>query len=308
MRKYYVVLWMPTVIHTNFEWLYKESTDVFEISDGLTGDSLTHDDSALFAQICIKPGKDFSVSIFKDKEKKNRLENECFDLKYIDHSHNGLFKYELVKPDSGNALVKIDENGCASFPCDIYNKMKSFYHMHNYHAVDGGDSIIKPFISERDVDIKADNNAALKHYLCQYDAKFSYSFNLLSQLYEMLFKKKRIFVYVKLMLGMGKHGPFYQMATSIKGDKTYCNTLLNSYYNRFDQEGEDDVTEEQINEIKEARRRTFNIENITSSVSIMTERVNNHFSLSTSMISFWLACFAILLSVVFYFLAPSEGF
>lgn len=306
MRTYYVVLWMPTVIHTDFEWLYKESTEVFEISDGLTEGSLNHGDSALFAQICIKPNKDFYVSIFEDKDQKKKLEEECFSLKYIDHSHNGLFKYELKISDCGNALVKIDENGCASFPCDIYNKMKGFYHRHNYHAIDGGDSIIKPFISETDVDIKADNNAALKHYLCQYDDKFSNSFNLLSQLYEMLFKKKRFWVYIKLMIGRGKHGPFYQMATSIKGDKTYCNTLLNSYYNRFDQIDEN-ATEEQINEMKEARRRTFNIENITRSVSIMTERVNNHFSLSTSMISFWLACFAILLSVVFYFLAPSEG-
>lgn len=296
---------MPTVVHTDFNWLYKESTEVFEISDGLTGDTLAHDDSALFAQISIRPNKDFVVSIYGDKDKKTELAEEGFCLRYLDHSHNGLFKYELNIPDEGNALVIIDENGCASFPCDIYNKMKGFYHMHNYHAVDGGDSIIKPYISENNIDIKADNNDALKHYLCQYDEKFSHSFLLLSKLYEILFKKKRIVVYLKLMIGKGKHGPFYQMATAIKGDKTYCNTLLNSYYNRFDCIDEKEANAEKINEVKEARRRSFNIENITRSVGIMVERVNNHFSLSTSMISFWLACFAIILSVALYFLAPT---
>lgn len=304
MKKYYVVLWMPTVVHTDFDWLYKDTTEVFEISDGLTGNSLANGDSALYAQICIRPNKDFVVSVYDDKDKKNRLDDECLYLKYVNRSHNGLFKYELEISDKGNALIKIGKNGSVSFPCDIYNKIKGFYHMHNYHAVDGGDSIIKPFIAEKDVDIKSDNNIALKHYLCQYEKKFSHSFLMLSRLYEMLIKKKRYVVYFKLMIGMGKHGPFYQMSTAIKGDKTYCNTLLNSCYNKFDcLTGA--TTEEQINEFKEARRRLFNIENITRSVEIMTERVNNHFSLSTSMISFWLACFAIVLSVAFYFLAPS---
>lgn len=305
MKNLYVVLWMPTVVHTDFNWLYKQITEVFEISDGLTGDSLANGDSALYAQISIRANKDFEVSIFNDKEGKNKLDDECFSLRYLDHSHNGLFKYEMIIPDEGNALIKIDANGNATFPCDIYNKMKGFYHMHNYHAVDGGDSIIKPFISETNIDIKADNNAALKHYLCQYDKKFSHSFMLLSNLYEIMFKKKRILVYLKLMIGKGKHGPFYQMATSIKGDKTYCNTLLSSYYNRFDCISSTGATEAQINEVKEARRRSFNIENITRSVEIMTERVNNRFSLSTSMISFWLACFAIILSVVFFLFAPA---
>lgn len=305
MKNLYVVLWMPTVVHTDFNWLYKQTTEIFEISDGLTGDSLANGDSALFAQINIMPNKDFVVSIFSEKEGKNKLDDECFCLRYLDHSHNGLFKYGLTIPDEGNALIKIDDNGKATFPCDIYNKMKGFYHMHNYHAVDGGDSIIKPFISEENIDIKADNNDALKHYLCQYDNKFSHSFMFLSDLYEIMFKKKRILVYLNLMIGKGKHGPFYQMATAIKGDKTYCNTLLSSYYNRFDCINRTEATEAQINEVKEARRRSFNIENITRSVGIMTERVNNHFSLSTSMISFWIACFAIVLSVAFFFFTPA---
>jgi transposase len=76
-------------------------------------------------------------------------------------------------PDTGNALIKIDKNGKPVFPCDIYNKMKEFYHRHSYHTVDDGDSTLKPYISEKDVDIKKENNEALKHYLCQYFRKFS---------------------------------------------------------------------------------------------------------------------------------------
>lgn len=231
MRTFYVVLWMPSVVHTDFDWLYKQKTDVFEISDGLPIESLRQDDSYLYAQISINAHKDFEVSIYKDKEKEQGIQEGNFTLRYEDHSHNGLFKYSLTIPDEGNMLIKIEDDGNALFPCDIYNHMKEFYHRHNYHALEDGDSIIKPFVTTENVNIKEENNAALKHYLCEYDEKFVYGFKLLSNLYELLIQKKRAGVYMRLMLGRGKHGPFYQMATTIKGDKTYCNTLLNSYYN-----------------------------------------------------------------------------
>lgn len=306
MRTFYVVLWMPSVVHTDFDWLYKQKTDVFEISDGLPIESLRQDDSYLYAQISINAHKDFEVFIYKDKEKEQGIQESNFTLRYEDHSHNGLFKYSLTIPDEGNMLIKIEDDGNALFPCDIYNHMKEFYHRHNYHALEDGDSIIKPFVTTENVNIKEENNAALKHYLCEYDKKFVYGFKLLSNLYELLIQKKRAGVYMRLMLGRGKHGPFYQMATTIKGDKTYCNTLLNSYYNRFAEvEISPDASPEErvriLKEIKEAKRREFNIENITQSVAIMGERVNNRFSLSTTIISFWLACFAIALSVLSFF-------
>lgn len=308
MRTYYVVLWMPTVVHADFDWLYKQETDVFEISDGLTADNLKEGDSCLFAHIEIDNTKSFTVSIYEDKDRRQHLENESFALTYLLHSHNGLFKYRLVIPDEGNALIKVDENGVAVFPCDIYNRLKEFYHHHNYHAVDDGDSIIKPFVTTDDINIKQENNAALRHYLSEYDKKFTRSFLMLSSLYDLLIQKKRWTVYVKLMMGKGKHGPFYQMATAIKGDKTYCNTLLNSCYNKFaEMEVAEDAPEEEINRIrecvKESKRQKFNIENITRSVGIMVERINNHFSLSTSLISFWLALFAIVLSILFFILS-----
>lgn len=308
MRTYYVVLWMPTVVHTDFDWLYKQETDVFEISDGLTADILQEGDSCLYAHIEIDNSKSFIVSIYGDKDRQHPFENESFVLSYQSHSHNGLFKYRFEIPDEGNTLIRIDEHGMAVFPCDIYNRLKEFYHKHNYHAVDDGDSIIKPFVTSEDIDIKQENNAALRHYLCEYDNKFTRSFGMLSSLYELLIQKKRWTVYIKLMMGKGKHGPFYQMATAIKGDKTYCNTLLSSCYNRFtEMKAVEGASEEDINRIrecvKEAKRQRFNIENITRSVGIMVERINNHFSISTSLISFWLALFAIMLSTLFFVLS-----
>ncbi|MCH5311790.1 MAG: hypothetical protein J1E57_07545 [Prevotella sp.] len=305
MRTFYVVLWMPSVVHTDFNWLYKQQTDIFEISDGLPVESLAQDDLCLYAQISINAQKDFEVFTFKDKEKKQDIQDGNFILRYEEHSHNGLFKYSFDIPDEGNMLIRIKDDGSAVFPCDIYNHMKEFYHRHNYHALDDGDSIIKPFVTAENIDIKVENNAALRHYLCEYDKKFTYSFHFLSLLYDQLILKKRWVVYMQLMFGKGKHGPFYQIATTIKGDKTYCNTLLNSYYNRFVKvESAPDASPEEKTrvqkDIKEARRREFNIENITQSVAIMGERVNNRFSLSTSVISFWLACFAIVLSVLFF--------
>lgn len=308
MRTFYVVLWMPTVVHADFNWLYKQETNVFEISDGLSADSLQQDDSCLYAHIEIDNNKCFKINIYGDKEKQQLFRDESFSLIYVDHSHNGLFKYRLDIPDAGNALIKIGANGLAVFPCDIYNRLKEFYHLHNYHAVDDGDSIIKPFVSAEDIDIKSENNEALRHYLSQYESKFSHSFLMLSNLYDLLMKKKRWSVYLKLMMGKGKHGPFYQMSTAIKGDKTYCNTLLNSCYNRFiELEADEQASEEEKERIKalvkNAKRQKFNIENITHSVSIMVERVNNHFSISTSVISFWLAFVAIVLSTIFFLIS-----
>lgn len=305
MRTYYVVLWMPSVVHADFDWLYKQDTGIFEISDGLSAENLNQDDSCLYARIEIDSTKNFTVSLYGDKDGNTPIENENFVLAYQVHSHNGLFKFKFDIPDEGNALIKIDNNELAIFPCDIYNKIKEFYHRHNYHAADDGDSIIKPFVTTEDIDIKAENNEALRHYLCEYDKKFTRSFYMLSKLYDFLIQNTRWRVYMKLMLGKGKHGPFYQLATTIKGDKTYCDTLLNSCYNRFTEvEIDDNASEEEKKrheeKVKEAKRRTFNIENITRSVAIMVERVNNHFSLSTSVISFWLAFFAIILSVLFF--------
>lgn len=305
MKTFNIVLWMPTVVHKDFNWLYKQETPVFEISDGIDGDSLNDGDARLYAKISVNPHKDLDIEVYGDQDGETVFKDECFCLVYTDHSHNGLFKYSLTIPDDGNALVKIEDSGMAVFPCDIYNRIKEFYHRHNYHAVNDGDSIIKPFVTTEDIDIKKDNNEALRHYLCQYEKKFSDSFSMLSNLYESLIQKKRWGIYLKLMVGKGKHGPFYQMSTAIKGDKTYCNTLLSSCYNRFTElRFSQDATEAEktraLEEVKNAKRQRFNIENITNSVAIMVERVNNHFSLSTSFISFWLACFAILLSIVFF--------
>lgn len=301
MKSYYVVLWMPTVTHNNFEYRYIPETEVFETSDGLDRKELKDKDSSLYAKITIDVNRNFEVLVYSDKVGEEVLKDECFVLKYIEHSHNGLFKFSMEIPDTGNALIKIDKNGKPVFPCDIYNKMKEFYHRHSYHTVDDGDSTLKPYLSEKDVDIKKENNEALKHYLCQYEKKFTNSFGLLSNLYDKLIKKNRWSVYLKLILGEDKHSSFYQMSTAMKGDMTYCNTLLNSCYNKFESVCNTE-------EVKNARRRTFNIKNITKGVDTMVERVNNHFSVSTAMISLWIALFAIVLSFLFFVLSVNQNF
>lgn len=280
---------MPTVVHSDFDFIYKSDFEVFEISDGLEESQITQGDSRLYAHIALTPERNIRVDVTTDAEGKNLVLGEGFLLQYQMHSHNGLFKYLLDIPDQGTSLITVKADGSAEFPCDIYNRIKEIYHRHNYHNVNDGDSVIKPYMSLMDVDIQSENNAALTHYLDQYERKFKSSFLFLSDIYDRLILMKRLSLYWKLMIGKGKHGVFYQMATRIKGDKTYCNTLFQSVYNS-------DAS-------KEARRRTFNINNINESVSVMVERINNRFSLSMSVISFWLAFFAIILSIVFFALS-----
>ena len=53
-------------------------------------------------------------------------------------------------------------------------------------------------------------------------------------------------------------------------------------------------------ESKKARRQIFNVVNCIECLNVMEERINNRFNIQTSIISFWVAIAAIILSVVLY--------
>ena len=64
----YCVLWMPTVVHKDFEFQTPTNkiSDIFEISDDI--DSLAADDKKIYCQLRLTQDKDIYVSIFEDNK------------------------------------------------------------------------------------------------------------------------------------------------------------------------------------------------------------------------------------------------
>lgn len=297
---------MPTVVHKDFELSRPEEkrSDVFEISDEVS--CLAIDDKKIYCQLILAQNKDICVSIYEDREAQHKLEELSFRMNYAMHSHNGLFKYiiDIVDDEDNPLLKKLDET--LDFPCDIYNKVKEFYHKHNFHKVDDGDSMIKPYISAVDVNIQESDNAALKHYLTQYEKKFRTGLEFISMQYDSLVERCWCKNFPMLMLNRGKHHTFYKLATRMKGDKAYYNSLLHSCYNTIaDLSPLQDKTFNK--ESKDARRKIFNVVNSIECLNVMEERINNRLNIQTSVISFWVAIIAIVLSVVFYLFSTDHS-
>ena len=302
----YCVLWMPTVIHKDFEFSRPEGkrSEVFEISDEIS--YLAVDDKKIYCQLILDQNKDICISVYEDKEAHHQIEELSFQMEYVMHSHNGLFKYNIeIEDETGNPLLKRSDE-TLDFPCDIYNKVKEFYHKHNFHKVDDGDSMIKPYISAVDINIQESDNDALKHYLSQYENKFRTSLKFINMQYDSLVERGWWKNFAMLMLMQGKHHTFYKLATRVKGDKAYYNSLLHSCYNTIA-----DLSPlpnaEANEESKEARRRIFNVVNCIECLNVMEERINNRFNIQTSVISFWVAIIAIVLSVVFYLFSTDHS-
>ena len=86
---------MPTVVHKDFEFERSEDmvSDVFEISDNIS--NLEDGDRKIYCQLVLSQNKDIQVLIFEDKFVKSTIDALSFVMKYIMHSHNGLFKYYI---------------------------------------------------------------------------------------------------------------------------------------------------------------------------------------------------------------------
>lgn len=164
---------MPTIIHQEFEKPLCLESDFFEISDNLSGKELKDDDQRLYAKVGLNvSNQNITIRFYRNK-KGEELKDKQLNLEYVIHSHNGLFKYKIVMPEGGSFLIKKDDaTGKYLFPCDIYHKIKEFYHLHEHHQADDGDSMLKPYISSIDVDINQHDNEALLHYLNEYEIKF----------------------------------------------------------------------------------------------------------------------------------------
>lgn len=304
MKTCFCILWMPTITHHSFQTPKCEASKIFEISDDLSSRTLkTQKDGKVYAKVELNVNKNISIYFYRDKKGNSEIENSTIQLIYEDHSHNGLFKYKITIPEEGHFAIWNNESECFQFPCDIYHKIKEFYHQHEHHYADDGDSMIKPYISTDDVNLNSCDNNALVHYLKEYETKFQTSHEYILPIYNKLannkFEKWKMFFSPR-----SNHHSFHRLISRLKGDKAYYNSLYFSCYNKNIKVQEVDYTDE---EAKEKRRRAFNVENIISNIRTMEERINNKFNLSNSKISFWIALFAILISITTYYASKDSS-
>lgn len=296
---------MPTIIHQEFEKPLCLESDFFEISDNLSGKELKDDDQRLYAKVGLNvSNQNITIRFYRNK-KGEELKDKQLNLEYVIHSHNGLFKYKIVMPEGGSFLIKKDDaTGKYLFPCDIYHKIKEFYHLHEHHQADDGDSMLKPYISSIDVDINQHDNEALLHYLNEYEIKFQEGHRFVQLIYNKLviggwWTKTKMF-----FSSNSNHHSFYRLVSRLKGDKAYYNSLFYSCYNTHIRIKDVDVND---GIAKERRRKAFNTDNIISNIRTMEERINNKFSLSNSRISFWIAIVAIAVSIYTYCASMSSS-
>lgn len=289
---------MPTIIHQDFRKPLCTESDIFEISDGLSGKILHKGDRKIYAKVKLDcNSKNITVHFYDDKSGLIPIDEKLV-LNYVIHSHNGLFKYKIVVPDEGCFIIKKNNGGGYQFPCDIYHKIKEFYHIHEHHQADDADSMLKPYISSEDVNIFDCDNKALLHYLQEYEAKFQNNHLFIQLIYNRLVGGG-LWMKCKMFLSRNSnHHSFYRMVSRLKGDKAYYNSLFFSCYNKHIRVKDIDLNDDAA---KEKRRKAFNVDNIVSNIRTMEERINNKFSLSNSRISFWIAIIAILISIYTYY-------
>lgn len=297
MEKIYCILWMPTIIHQDFENPLCYESTIFEISDELAGLDLKDGDKRVYAKVELnRKSKNITVRVFQDKKGKKPID-KILVLEYEEHSHNGLFKYKIELSDDEIILLKEDGKGNYQFPCDIYHKIKDFYHLHEHHQPNDGDSMLKPYVSLTDVNIHEFDNEALMHYLHQYEIKFQNTHKFIQLIHNKLVEGGWWMKIQMFFTRNSHHHSFYRLVSRLKGDKAYYNSLFFSCYNKRIKIQDVDLADVAA---KEKRRKAFNIDNIVSNIRAMEERVNSRFSLSNSRISFWIAILAIIISVYTY--------
>lgn len=285
MSKFFgCVLWMPTVVYKDFEDVEEKESDIFEVSDSLDASLISeYDDSRLYVSMALHANHDVDIRFYPGGSYRDSRRDATLDVRlhHIYHSRNGMFVYSVESECENHPVFYCISDSHYKFPCDLYHRIKSFYHEHSFHEGDDGDSVLKPYLEELDSD-DADNvdsilrNASM-HYLRLYDKRFASGYKYLKINYNSLvncsaLRKFTFFFQAK------KHLSFYRLATALQGDRIYVNTLLASSQ-------ETDI------------ERAFNVDNIQKSIELMVYCIDNKLGITNARISFWIAILAIVISI-----------
>ncbi|MGN1218148.1 MAG: hypothetical protein ACI4TD_09235 [Phocaeicola sp.] len=209
-----------------------------------------------------------------------------------------MFIYSVETQINDHPVFVDSVNGTFRFPCDLYHRIKTYYHEHSFHDGDDGDSVLKPYIeiigNENAENIRKIVENATNHYLELYSRRFSFGYEYLQMDYYSLancsvFRKLMFFFQAK------KHFSFYRMASALRGDRIYMNTLLHSSFNTVMKENRKSV-EDNI-EDNLWMQRIYNIDNIQKSIVLMIDCIDNKLGITNARISFWIAILAIAISI-----------
>lgn len=278
------VLWMPTVVYKDFEGVEENESDIFEVSDSLDASLISDsDDSRLYVSLTLHANHDVDIHFYTGENNKYVKRDASLDvrLRNISHSRNGMFVYSVESESENHPVFYSISDGQYKFPCDLYHRIKGYYHEHIFHNGDDGDSVLKPYLEELDSDDEDNVNRimhnASMHYLRLYDRRFASGYKYLKINYNSLvncspLRKFTFFFQAK------KHLSFYRLATALQGDRIYMNTLL---------------TSAQVTDTE----KVYNVENIQKSIELMVYCIDNKLGITNARISFWIAILAIVISV-----------
>jgi hypothetical protein len=243
---------MPTLFHMELTEVCFEKKTI-DVSDGVGN---THNVSVELDpdSKCIKvesnvSGLDSTITF--------SLNREAF-------SQNGIFLYSYDLPDCGEFE---DFYNSTLIPGAIYHLSKSFYHEHMFHD-SLGDSMINAYVSDEYINIQAQDNKALMHFLCSYENRLiafseeiKYQFDYLER--ENLNPDDKYVVFIE------KRKSLDSLCSDVLGETLFCESLLNSTYNhsfKINPETDSDY-----------RRKAINLHNAVNCIRMYQSRNRENF-------------------------------
>lgn len=293
------------MVYQDFDTVEEKESGIFEVSDSLNSSLISEsDDSRLYVSMNLHTNHDVDIHFFTDDNYRYNRKDSSLDirLRHVFHSRNGMFVYSVETECAKHPVLCSTSDSKYKFPCDLYHRIKSYYHEHSFHDGDDGDSVLKPYVEVMDSEDSDSVNRilenAMTHYLELYDKRFMSGYKYLKIDYNGLVncsigRKLTFFFQAK------KHLSFYRLASALRGDRIYMNTLLCSSYNKNMQNVQSKVLDDQAEGIW--LQRAYNVENILKSVELMVDCIDNKLGISNARISFWIAILAIAVSIVLAF-------
>ena len=275
----YCVLWMPCTVHSSLSLRNIKSPQILlDCSDNEEKDKRD--------KVVVKissDGDDFNIEVENGEGEKTAY---SFSLKYIDNSRNGLFLYSYEHNEESPLFKE------GKFPPVVYHKIKEYYHEHENINKKDADASLMPFVSDNEVNIKEENNAALLWYLEQYERVFMAYHEQVKELYRKIHETPaERSNYISSTPTMNKIEEIYLNAI---GEMTYYNSLYNSVYNlKFTLENRE---EDERN--RSLRQKVFNIQNTITRIKWIKDKANTEYQQQVTDKSMFLAIRGVAVGII----------
>lgn len=221
-KRCYAVLWIPTYVHKSFidHWIQERiCRNISDIKINLRIEAVLQIDN-----------KNIDINIFDEKGERHNF----LTLYYYDHSRNGLVEYyydEYYYDENNPDGFRFTSD---TFPEAVYHIIKEFYHKHEFHENEN-DTSLPPFTSDQPINLKENDNPALKHYLERYENALTDLVRAIQNARDSIANKneknilKKIKRYLKNYLN--NYRSYGKIIMKAKGYEVFLNALYGSVYN-----------------------------------------------------------------------------